>query len=544
MLAAAGADSSDPSDGAGAAPPRRSIAAAIGAGLLAVVKAFPGTSLLGMAFGVTLAVVGAVERGLAGYLLIGAGLLVALVGWLAAVLVRLVRLMTGAVPANLFGICRGLGSGPDDPGFTDWLSSQINSIAGLTPEQGPLRFGHLWTGTTTIAPVRRRDRQVDLRMVSTCLSQSRPYELPWDARTFFYDPEVWATLFPTDVIEALRDAPAPEPESGRADESAQWRWEEAVAAGHSPALRRLPAPEHLPVIVATRLSLSFPLLISAVPLWTIDRRSKTSVDAGLAYREARKSGAPLPSSGLEFVKLWFTDGGLCSNFPVYLFDSPLPTRPTFAINLGKFSAGQEPSDDQRRNLEYATSNSQGILPTTITIPEKGFAAVGGFASAAFNTARNWQDSAHLSLPGYRDRIVRVLQTKNEGGMNLNMSTTTIQTLAERGREAGAVMVERFTHPTFGAATGWQNHQWVRYRALFACLPDWLEAYRRGLNALSVNPAAPPSYPLTARGRRLATKISSAIDSAAQAAADADPKAVDDIAEEPRPLGAIRRVPQI
>lgn len=528
----------------GTTTPRRGTGGAILSGLLSAARAFPVTSAIGLGIGLLLVVVGAVERGTAGFLLIGAGVVLALVGWLVAVLVRLLRLLTRAVPLNLFGICRGLGSGPDDPGFTDWLSAEINSIAGLSPEQGPLRFGHLWTGSGTIEDVRRRDRRVDLRMVSTCLSQGRPYELPWDARTFFYDPEVWASLFPGDVMRALLDAPPPAPESPSEREIAEWRWEESVASAHSPALRRLPSPEHLPVIVATRLSLSFPLLISAVPLWTIDRRAAASRDAVRAYRLARKTGAPPPADGLQFTTLWFTDGGLCSNFPVYLFDSPLPTRPTFAINLGTFSAGQEPSLDQRKNLEFATGNSQGILPTNVAIPESGFAAVAGFASAAFNTARNWQDGTHLNLPGYRDRIVRVLQTKREGGMNLTMGTETIEGLAARGREAGAVMVERFTQPAFGDATGWQNHQWVRYRALLACLPDWLDSYRRGLSALSVDPTDPPSYELTVRGRRLAAEITRGLDSAAQAVATGDPKALDDLLEEPRPVGAIRRVPQI
>ena len=66
------------------------------------------------------------------------------------------------------------------------------------------------------------------------------------------------------------------------------------------------------------------------------------------------------------------------------------------------------------------------------IPAKGFGAVGGFASAAFSTARNWHDSSHLDFPGFRDRIVQVLQTKDEGGLNLYMDGTTIEGLAPDG----------------------------------------------------------------------------------------------------------------
>lgn len=44
----------------------------------------------------------------------------------------------------------------------------------------------------------------------------------------------------------------------------EWRLEERVAGAHRPDLRRLPDPEHLPVIVATRLSLSEPQILSLI----------------------------------------------------------------------------------------------------------------------------------------------------------------------------------------------------------------------------------------------------------------------------------------
>ena len=39
----------------------------------------------------------------------------------------------------------------------------------------------------------------------------------------------------------------------------------------------------------------------------------------------------------------FSDGGISSNFPVQIFDSPLPARPTFAINLAGFEADDHPN---------------------------------------------------------------------------------------------------------------------------------------------------------------------------------------------------------
>ena len=70
------------------------------------------------------------------------------------------------------------------------------------------------------------------------------------------------------------------------------------------------------------MSLSFPLLISAVPLYAID------------YERARAAErAP--------EVCWFSDGGISSNFPVHFFDSPLPSRPTFAVNLRYLAANPE-----------------------------------------------------------------------------------------------------------------------------------------------------------------------------------------------------------
>ena len=85
-----------------------------------------------------------------------------------------------------------------------------------------------------------------------------------------------------------------------------------------------PGSADLPVVVAARISLSFPILISTVPLWQIHHR---------------KDGEP------QLRRMVFSDGGISSNFPVHLFDSPLPTRPTFALNLTGFER-DEPTDEQ------------------------------------------------------------------------------------------------------------------------------------------------------------------------------------------------------
>lgn len=538
MLVAAGSDRPGPPR----SKPGR-IAALVGA----LLTAFPLASLVGVLPGVALLAAGVGARGWTGWLLVVAGLVLAVLGWGIAIALRLLRAFSRDVPGNLFGICRGLGT-RSAPGFTDWLAQQIDDVAGLAKEQRPLRFGQLWTGTAECAYRPADERAVDLRMVSTCLSLSRPYELPWAARNFFYVEEVWRSLFPEDVMNALLAAPRPDLPEATADQRATWEWEDEVAAAYDPPLRRLPEAQHLPVVVATRLSLSFPLLISAVPLYAIDLSSAATLDAIKAQRQALKEGNNPPRTGLAFRQLWFTDGGLCSNFPLHLFDAALPSRPTFAINLGPFAPEQTPDADQRRNVQMATSNRSGLLPAYTPIAPTGLKAVTSFASAAINTARNWQDGSYLDQPGYRDRIARVLQTRTEGGLNLAMDGPTIEGLAERGEVAAEMLVEQFNEPRYPQqdpwATGWDNHRWVRYRALLACLPDWLSSYARGRVALQTDPGHPPAYALSASARALAADLTSALDKAADVCAAAAPDTIAELTGAPAPQASIRRIPQI
>ncbi|MCW2764948.1 MAG: hypothetical protein JWO11_907 [Nocardioides sp.] len=530
--------------GPGKASGWRTLRALVGAS----VQGFPIASLVGILPGLACVVVGVPDGGWSGWVLAVVGLLLIVLGWVAAVGWRIFQLVTVALPGNLFGICRGLGS-EGNPGFTDWLSATIDRCAGLPEGERPLTFGDLWTADRRTAgdgaaAERGAGRDIDLRMITTCLSLGRPFELPMEARYFFYEPAVWRTLFPAYVVDALEAASDPVPEPGeRLTNSA---WEVLLASRGERSLRRLPEARLLPVIVATRLSLSFPVLISAIPLWTVDRLDPCNQDAVRAFRRSQQDGSPHPLEGLVFSEVWFSDGGLCSNFPVHLFDSALSSRPTFAINLGGFPPGQPVSQDEAENVEYATTNSHGLSAPYTVLPTKGLKALTGFATLAVNTARNWQDSSHLAFPGYRDRIVRVLQTGLEGGLNLNMDGPTIDRLGLRGRAAAAAMVEQFTgeHYKEPTATGWDNHRWVRYRALLSCLPDWLGSWSRGKAVLGIEGARPPSYPFsTTAGRQLAEDLAAAMDDAAAVLAEADEVTLADLTGEPNPQGVIRRIPR-
>ena len=375
----------------------------------------------------------------------------------------------------------------------------------------------------TFGDLRAASPEIDLRVMTTCLTQGRAYEMPWESTGFFYDPATWATLFPAAVMRAL-DA-APPVRSDVTELAARQAEQDALAAAHSPPLRRLPDAEHLPVIVAVRMSLSFPLLISAVPLWTCEQGT----------------------DGPRFVLQWFSDGGLTSNFPLHFFDAALPTRPTFAISLDSFPPGVEPSPDESRNVDWARTNSEGLQPMTTPLPSEGFAAVAGFAAAAVNTARTWGDSALSDFPGFRDRIVRIHQGAREGGINLDMSAETIARLGARGAAGADAIARQFSEarypPAAPVATGWDNHRWVRFRALVACLPQWADSYAAGRAVLATDLRDPPSYPFGSEAEvDLAEQLDAAMLAVDEPVAGADPATVARLTATPRRRGIIRRIP--
>lgn len=80
-------------------------------------------------------------------------------------------------------------------------------------------------------------------------------------------------------------------------------------------IRYLPDAPSMPVAIAARISLSFPGLISALPLLCID------YSRGPGHR--------------KLITAWCSDGGIASNFPMHFLDAPWPSRPTFGLNLDK-----------------------------------------------------------------------------------------------------------------------------------------------------------------------------------------------------------------
>jgi hypothetical protein len=157
--------------------------------------------------------------------------LVAIVVVAAARLLAHVRRVAARLRETGFGLCPGT----HQPGYaheealTEWLHRHIQAAAGL-PLDRPLTFAMLV------------EREIRMEVMTTDLGAAQPRRLPLETPDYLFDPADLAPLFPPAVTAALA--------AGRGD----------APAG---ALLSLPTQD-LPVLVAARLSLSFPLLLSAV----------------------------------------------------------------------------------------------------------------------------------------------------------------------------------------------------------------------------------------------------------------------------------------
>ncbi len=336
-----------------------------------------------------------------------------------------------------FGLCPGMpgpGAHRDAPALTPWLHGLLQDLAGRGPDDDPLTFGDLEAAGCA------------LRMMTTNLNRRQPVALPWAERTWYFDPAVFRTLFPARVVDWMVEHP-PEPSEPPRE--------------HARPLCPLPAAADLPVVVATRMSLSFPFLISAIPLHAIDH---TRRDADAAHA--------------AFDVNWFSDGGICNNLPVHFFDRSIPRWPTFAIDLTPFPPGREKSRDEAKNSLLPTSNQGGLHRRSTVFAPDGFAAIGGFAGAILASARSWFDESLLVMPGYRDRVATVWHDGKEGGLNLTMDVDAVKALSDRGRGAAGKLVRRFAgnEPGVVAAEGWRNQQWIRLRSSVRGLDEWVDGF--------------------------------------------------------------------
>jgi hypothetical protein len=394
--------------------------------------------------------------------------------------VQLGRSSLKALMENGFGICDGhteRAGAPIDPltkkpivPLTDWMDAKLSQLAGPLagaddPVNGsadrPVCFGDLWGKPATdayraalkavnngelahLTPTHRRqlrnDRQVDCLVITTDLSHQRPYQFPFDTAEFLWCTKCLEKYFPDTVVRHMYDkskvVPASKVPGGKPECS--------IHPGQP--LHYMPLAPDVPLVMAARLSLSFPGLISAVPFQAVDRTRKTEKQT--------------------VVTVWFSDGGISSNFPMRFFDTAWPTRPTFGINLAK------PHPDYPEMVWRARPGQSGRF-----LRHTPISTLGGFAGAIFNSARNWADSTQIAMPGFRDRIVEVRQNDDEGGLNLQMEASVIEALANRGADAGRNILNGNGKPDHDPDKLWpfnfDAHRWMRYRNSMASLDELL-----------------------------------------------------------------------
>jgi hypothetical protein len=377
---------------------------------------------------------------------LGGGVLVALIG--------LVMSTLSALRGNCYGLCSGMPySRKAKPALTPWLTKTLEETAGRDPNGPPLTFGDLW-GKAGDPEKNVEDRRINFEVMTTNLTWCRPTRLPFASREFFFLPDEMRQFFPGPIVQWLEDHP------GTSDDPREQAELDLIKS--KTHYRHLPAPANLPVIVAARMSLSFPVLFSAVPFYAVDR-TRTQNAA------AQAAGQP---PVLEAC--WFSDGGIGSNFPVHFFDGLLPGRPTFGINLRSFHPDHPKEADESKNVWFPRQAGQGIAPTW-----KPITGVFPFIGAILNTMQNWVDTAQTLLPGYRDRVIHIHLTPDEGGMNLNMPEERITALSKRGQSAGRQLRDDFK---------WEGHRWTRYLNSMARLQDALTRMAR------VYPAFRPVLP--------------------------------------------------
>jgi predicted acylesterase/phospholipase RssA len=392
------------------------------------------------------------------------------------------------LPPQGFGLCTGLSTGGSGrPALTDWLHQTIQANAGV-PDNRPLTLGDLWAGRLLDDDERAAyqppvDKAIDLVTITTAATLQRPFRLPFEEREFFFDPLEWAKLFPAQVMDWL----VTHEWSEQHDDIYRFNGHPVThrEPGRAPRkLLALPSGQDLPIIVLVRLSLSFPVLMSSVPLYRVDFTRRRIGE----LRRSSQRHRPLPAK-----RVWFTDGGVCSNFPIHLFDAPLPRWPTFGLDLALPHPDYPIEHGSLRNRIYRPEGldvgAEQYFPNGSQ--QTRWSSLTEFFSSVFGAAKTYRDHLQSVAPGSRDRIIRIRLLQEEGGLNLNMPADDLRTLSASGRAAAERIISDFAGEAPDNA--WLKHRVVRLKVLLANL----QRYAEKLEAEQTSTEAIPAFDLDA-----------------------------------------------
>ncbi len=336
------------------------------------------------------------------------------------------------LPETHFGLCSGLSADINkNQALTDWMNFWLEKIAGRTvdndqlPEK-PLTFGML------------AQNNIKLRTITTNLSQRTPINLPNLGASFVKKKDL-VTLMPKNIVSYV--------------ESVQSQIDSNTTIQNRNEYYKLPTGDLMPVLLGIRLSLSFPVLLAAFPIYRVDYSKRTKLC---------KNAHDHPEI------CWLSDGGITSNFPIHLFDSALPSRPTFGISLSKYHKCHQEGDtgNYLRNRVYLPMKAGQGQSVQINQIDGFF----GFLMSIFNSAQTWHDASQLALSGYRERVIRIALKGDEGGLNIEMPPKRIEALTQIGKQAGVELVEEFDM---------NEHRWRRLLGTYAALEKAFEELSEG-----------------------------------------------------------------
>lgn len=388
-----------------------------------------------------------------------AALVVAL-GFVGALLAALITLAVlfyrdlEALAENDYGLCTGRGAGPGEEGLVEWLHKGIQLAAGRGEFDPPLTFADLWAaerfGQPGPAPLpgglQPLDPGIELQMFASNVTLGRPVRLPLnDPNTrLFYLPKEWERYFPDYLMRELEKASRPYAPASRGDPDPATIPDDK-AAELLRCVRELPSGG-MPIVVAARLSLCFPILFSCVGVYAIDYES--------------------PQGKRRLRRCLLSDGGLCSNFPIHLFDAAHPEWPTFGFLLDSRLRpyANEAVWRPKKHLEGRADNWMRFVPGAEYGKKRRslLSRLLGFTGGMVVTMKDWNDRMTGRLPQVRNRIVRLALRDGEGQLNLDMPPETILRMAhEYGTKAGKKLAKAFVPRAGRARPAWREHLYVR-----------------------------------------------------------------------------------
>jgi hypothetical protein len=121
-------------------------------------------------------------------------------------------------------------------------------------------FGDLWGTDDELA-----ERDIDLMLMTTNATRGVSHRFPFVESVWgplYFNEEEFAKLFPARVVECLVNPVLTQEEKAKREEAKD---DKLVIP---PGFHRLPPARALPILLGARMSLSFPFLLSQVPLYS------------------------------------------------------------------------------------------------------------------------------------------------------------------------------------------------------------------------------------------------------------------------------------